>query len=49
MAAVLIAKRKAVKEIFDCGEPDPLKIGRAPGPDALQVLKRGLKKVGQEP
>jgi hypothetical protein len=45
MAAVFIANGKTVKEIFDGGEADPFKIGRAPGPDAFQVLKRVLKKV----
>src|SRR5205085_2773060 len=35
MAAIFIPKRKAVQEIFDGGEADPLKIGRASWSDAF--------------
>jgi len=45
MSAVFVAKRESVEEIFDRGKADPMKIGRSPGADALQVLKRGLEKI----
>ena len=35
MAAIFVAKWKAVQEIFDGGKTDPLQIGRAPRSDAF--------------
>jgi len=35
MTAILVPKWKAVQEIFEGGEADPLQIGRAPRSDAF--------------
>ena len=43
VAAILVADRKAVQQVLDRGEADALEIGRAPRPDAFQVLKRRVE------
>jgi hypothetical protein len=34
-----------VEEVFDGGQPHALKVGRAPWPDALQILERGCERI----
>ena len=44
-AAIFVADRKAIEEVFDRGEADALQIGGAPRSDSLQVLQRRLKRI----
>jgi hypothetical protein len=37
-AAILVAERKPVQQIFDREQTDPLEIGRAARPDAFEEL-----------
>lgn len=45
VSPVFVTQGKTMKEIFDACQPDPLQIGGAAWPDALQILKRRLEKV----
>lgn len=47
MAAIFVADRETIQKVFDGREADALKIGRTPGPDALQELEWSLEIVGQ--
>src|SRR6476660_2844932 len=38
-AAILVPDRKAIQQVFDGCEADALKVGRAPGSNAFQILK----------
>ena len=41
IAAILVANRETIKEIFDGVEADALQIRGAPRPDSLQILEWG--------
>lgn len=49
MRAVLVAERKTIEKIFDGLEAGAPQIGRAPRPDAFQILERRGKELGQSP
>ena len=42
-AAILVADRETIKQVFDRGEADALEIGGAPWADALQELERRVE------
>jgi hypothetical protein len=43
--AILVADRKAIQQVFDRVEADPLEIGGTAGANALEVLKGRLQRV----
>ena len=45
VAAILVANRKAVEQVFDGVETDAFEIGGAPRADAFQILQRRLKRL----
>ena len=40
MAAILVAQRKAIQQVFDGVQPGVREVRRPPRPDALQELER---------
>ena len=46
VAAVLVADRKAVEQIFDGVQADALQVGGAARPDAFQELQRAIPEAG---
>ena len=43
-AAILVADREAIQQVFDGLQPDPLQVGGAPRADALQELQRRVER-----
>ena len=44
-AAIFVADRKSVEQVFDRVQAHSLEVGRAPRPDALEELQRRLQGI----